>query len=120
MGARAIPDWKVLAVPAGRTTLDVGVLRLLVRDPERDPQASIGIRPQTAGGFASVESVDERSPAHLAGIMPGDRLLAIGTLDVRDLGMEALRFLLGGPAGSPVSLCVRRGEGEATYTLTRR
>ncbi|MDR0882731.1 MAG: hypothetical protein LBP55_09370 [Candidatus Adiutrix sp.] len=60
------------------------------------------------------------SPAHRAGILSGDRLLAVDGQNVRDRAPVALSALLRGPAGSRVDLTVAGATGPSrTVSLTR-
>lgn len=74
-----------------------------------------------------IEEVLRNQPADRAGLRNGDVLIAVNGTSVTSLGssvddqVNALtdRSLIRGPAGTPVSLTVRRGQSTLTITVTR-
>jgi carboxyl-terminal processing protease len=83
--------------------------------------AGIGVEVSTRDGWLTVLSVFDGGPAAKAGLLPGDRFLAIEGDDARDLRLyDAVRRIRGEP-GSVVKVTIRR-EGQAgalERTLTR-
>lgn len=52
------------------------------------------------------------SPAHMAGLQVGDRLLAVDGVEVSGLSLDKVVLLIRGPLGTPVQVDVQRGSGE--------
>ena len=69
------------------------------------------------GSFIII-SVFDNSPAQQAGLLPDDRLIAVGGEDIRDLDAAALISWVRGPAGTPVVLTVRRSGVQGTIDIT--
>ncbi|KAJ3330393.1 hypothetical protein HDU76_005777, partial [Blyttiomyces sp. JEL0837] len=67
--------------------------------------------------FAVVNSVAPDSPASLAGLQPGDKVLKFGTIDANE-GMGKLPPFVSSMAGKPVLVVVWRGTGEVRLTMT--
>ena len=83
--------------------------------------AGIGVEVSTRDGWLTVLSVFDGGPAAKAGLLPGDRFLAIEGDDARDLRLyDAVRRIRGEP-GSIVKVTIRReGQpGALERTLTR-
>ena len=73
----------------------------------------IGIELGAMGDASPViDRVLPRGPAALAGIQPGDVLLAVDGDSVAPLSSEDVLERLNGPLGASVQLTLRRGEGE--------
>jgi hypothetical protein len=106
-------------VRAGRTTS--GIQILLPGDPPtaREPKGAgsvaitLGERTEQKRKVVIVMSVPTGSEAELAGIEPGDRLIAVNGLDVRSI--EDARRRLTGPLGEDVVIALGR-EGGAPGT----
>ena len=83
--------------------------------------AGIGIELSEGQGETDIVTVFEDSPAKQAGLLIGDRLVAIDDQPVRDLAFEAIQRRLRGPVGSKVKLGVlRTGRNEPwTFTVVR-
>ena len=80
----------------------------------------IALSPGEDGAGARVTRVLRGSPAAVAGVVIGDRVLAIDGRSVDQASATRLFELLAGPAGTPVSLRVRRADGgERTVKLVR-
>src|SRR5205823_14560077 len=96
--------------------VDVGVFRLMAGDwYERDQSGgTLGLRVVPSDRRALVTNVLPDQPAAQAGILVGDRLLAIDGRDVDGLGPSAIRFLMTPPPGTKVTLSLE------TTTGTRR
>lgn len=84
----------------------------------------VGLDVEWTHGAYMVFEVQADTPAALAGIMPGDRLLAVNGVRLFGEGMETeplenVRFLLQGEVGSKVLLNLDRGGVAYSRTLTR-
>jgi carboxyl-terminal processing protease len=80
----------------------------------------IGIELGAMGDASPViDRVLPRGPAALAGIQPGDVLLAVDGDSVAPLSPEDVLERLNGPLGASVQLTLRRGEEEITLTVVR-
>ena len=81
----------------------------------------IGAYVDTEGEYLTIISPIEGSPAEAAGLKPGDQILAIDGEDMTGSTPEQARQKVLGPAGTQVTLTVRR-EGETDmleFTITR-
>lgn len=92
------------------------------------------LREQTTGRFAGIGvELDIRdelvtviapiagTPADSAGILPGDRIVAVDDQPTAGLTVDEVQQALRGPAGSRIRLSLERGAGEEIeLTLTRR
>lgn len=81
----------------------------------------IGAYVDTDGDYLTIVSPIEGSPAELAGLQPGDRVIAIDGEDMTGVAPEQARLKVLGPEGSPVTLRIAR-DGEAEpfeVTITR-
>jgi carboxyl-terminal processing protease len=74
----------------------------------------LGLQVQVKGGLANVVSVLGGSQAHRAGLIPGDRIIAINGKDVSDIESAEVRKILWGLAGDSLELTVIRGPGVLT------
>lgn len=79
--------------------------------------AVLGVERETGDVF--VREAREGLAADKAGLRPGDEILMIDGVYVRDLGAAAVRDRLRGPPGSRVELTVVRGEEVLRVTVTR-
>ncbi|MCC7426760.1 MAG: PDZ domain-containing protein [Alphaproteobacteria bacterium] len=86
----------------------------------RRGQGGVGLRVERSrGGHVIVEVIPE-SPAAIAGISEGERLVAVNGRPVGRLSEEAVYDLLRGPEDSRVGLTIRRASGPArSITLHR-
>lgn len=80
--------------------------------------AVLGVDTET--GAVHVRETREGLAADEAGLLPGDEILMVDGVYVRDLGAAAVRDKLRGPVGSTVDLTVVRGEEVLRVKLTRR
>jgi carboxyl-terminal processing protease len=80
--------------------------------------AGVAVENEEAGYLRVVEVYAESS-AETAGILRGDIIKAIDSLDVRDIGQEAAMRLLEGEERTPVTLTVQREGDESIHPLTR-
>ncbi|MGF1468097.1 MAG: S41 family peptidase [Sandaracinaceae bacterium] len=102
------------------TYLDPEEYRILTSDTQ-GRFGGIGVEIDVRDGWLTVHGVFAGGPADRAGILPGDRFLAIADRPARDLpGGEAVRVMRGEP-GTEVRVRLRReGEEEAVVLdLTR-
>jgi carboxyl-terminal processing protease len=60
------------------------------------------------------------TPAHKAGIKPGDVILKIDDHDTEDMSLEDSVTLMRGPEGSPVTLVIQHADDETPITLVLR
>lgn len=81
----------------------------------------IGAYVDTEGDYLTIVSPIEGSPAEQAGLMPGDRVIAIDGEDMTGVAPEEARLKVLGPEGTAVTLTVARdGEAEPLeFTITR-
>lgn len=67
-----------------------------------------------------ISGVYEGSPAHQAGILPGDIILEVDGASIDGMSHdEVYRNRLIGPPGSTVELTIRRGERTMRFRMTR-
>lgn len=81
----------------------------------------IGAYVDTDGDYLTIVSPIEGSPAELAGLQPGDKVIAIDGEDMTGVAPEQARLKVLGPEGSKVTLTIAR-EGEdqpLEVTITR-
>lgn len=98
------------------TTLTLAGFRLVV-DTIREPRVGVYTLTDSIGVLVTV--VEPGSPAHLAGVKPGDYLERIGDIPVNDATFGArFRARYGQTEGAEVPVIVRRGE--TTEALTMR
>ena len=81
----------------------------------------IGAYVDTEGDYLTIVSPIEGSPADQAGLMPGDKVIAIDGEDMTGVAPEEARLKVLGPEGTEVTLTVARdGEPEPLeFTITR-
>jgi len=80
----------------------------------------LGLRLRGAQGQIEVIGALANSPAHKAGILAGDLLVAVDGRKVEDLAIEKVEALLAGPLGQKVVLTIMRGEGPARALTVAR
>ena len=66
-----------------------------------------------------VTKVNEGGPADQAGMLPGDKMVAVDGTDVRNMDVEATSVLVKGEANTTVDITVERAGEEITLTVTR-
>ncbi len=126
--------------PVDRTRLTEGAIKGLVA--ELDPHSSylpprdfdtfqgdtrgefggVGVEVDFRGDDVTVIAAIEGSPAALAGIQPGDRIVSIDRISVRGKSASELVQRMRGPAGTSVQVGVRRKGNDKVinYTLERQ
>jgi carboxyl-terminal processing protease len=82
-------------------------------------QGMIGISVNFAGGYPVVSGVLPSSPALKAGLETDDVILRIDGVDARGISQDRASTLIRGPAGSTVTLHVRRADGEHDIPVRR-
>ncbi len=86
----------------------------------RSGSGGVGLTVHVVNGVLVAQQVLPEGPAAAAGIVVGDRLLAVDGVAVRARDASRLEALLSGPEGSVVTLTVRAHDGHVTtLTLTR-
>ena len=81
----------------------------------------IGAYVDTEGDYLTIVSPIEGSPADLAGLQPGDKIIALDGEDMTGVSPSEVRLKVLGPEGSQVTLTIaREGEPEALeFVITR-
>jgi S1-C subfamily serine protease len=80
----------------------------------------IGLQLERVDGAARVLAVADGSPAAVAGIAVGDDLLSVDGNSADQSDIVSLTRSLEGPPGTRVTIKIRRGAAERTYSLIRR
>ncbi len=75
----------------------------------------IGMRLQKTDDFITVATPMPGTPAFKAGIMPGDRILAVDGKEVVSMKLDEAVALMRGPAGSKVKLSISRKNDKGEY-----
>jgi carboxyl-terminal processing protease len=92
-----------------------------LRESTTGRYAGIGVEIDMRDGYVTVIAPLAGTPADSAGILPGDRIVAVDGKATHGLTMEEVQQAMRGPAGSTVRLTVERGSAEnPTFTLKRR
>ena len=76
--------------------------------PPEDAPAPQGLYLDRRDGLVVVVATVKGSPAEIAGVHSGDRLVGIDTIPVDDTRLDQAARLLDGPAGTSVALRIRR------------
>jgi carboxyl-terminal processing protease len=92
------------------------------REQTTGQYAGLGLRMDVRDGWITVIAPLPGSPAELAGLQTGDRVIRIDTMDTKGLTSEEALVKLRGDAGSRVTLTVERlgVEGRLTFVVTRQ
>jgi protocatechuate 3,4-dioxygenase beta subunit len=105
---RYVPETVEIPAPPEHGEVDAGTVRLLPGEWRRRVTSAwfvpIGIDPVVTGGVAQVKAIRRGSPAHRAGVSPGEAILAVDGRTTEGLRYEGLKFLLSGVAGESRSL----------------
>lgn len=81
----------------------------------------IGVYVKEENGYIVITAPIEGSPAHKAGIKPGDKVIAVDGKDVRGLSIEEVIDLIKGETGTKVGLSVQRGQQKPlSFKVTRQ
>jgi carboxyl-terminal processing protease len=80
----------------------------------------VGVAIKKFEGVVFVRNVIPESPASKAGLLPGDRILAVDHKPIRDLSLEQIVGLIRGAEGTTVDLSVQRDEKDWVEPITRR
>lgn len=82
--------------------------------------AGIGATTRTIGEFVYIESPIDGFPAHKAGLLPGDKILAVDGKDMKGKKSSEVIEFLKGKSGTTFQLKIEReGEGEIVKDITR-
>ncbi len=82
--------------------------------------AGIGSTIRTIGDYVYIDSPVDDFPAFKAGLLPGDKILAVDGVDMKDKTASDVTDYLKGKAGTTFSIKIDRlGEGELTKSITR-
>lgn len=95
----------------------------LLESLEADSSGGVGlyvVEDASASDGLLVLDVAEGSPAQKAGILVGDVVLAVNGKGSHELGVNAVRSMLGGQPGTAVALRMRRQEGRREVSLQRQ
>jgi carboxyl-terminal processing protease len=82
-------------------------------------QGMIGIVVDFSGGYPVISGVLPSSPALKAGLQTDDVILRINGVDAQGLTQDRASTLIRGPAGTSVTLHVRRADGDHDVQVTR-
>ena len=69
--------------------------------------------------YLDILQVSENSPAQAAGVEPGGVVVRVGEQDISEFGIDGATTLIKGEEGTEVTLTIRYGEEERSYTMTR-
>lgn len=98
--------------------LDAEAMTTLQQDTKGE-YAGIGVELVPEGNYTRVITPIDDSPAHKAGILPGDWITHVQGQAVKGLDNQALAQLMTGPTGSQVTLQILRKGKELYFDLTR-
>ena len=79
----------------------------------------IGVQVQRRDGYVTVTTPMAGTPAARAGVQPGDRIVAVGDADTRELDTDEVIALIAGPPGEPVRLTLERGGEHVEVEIVR-
>ena len=82
------------------------------------PRPWLGLYAMEGEGGIIVGGVSEKGPAARAGVQQGDRILALGEEDIPDLGTLWRKLWATGPAGTPITLKLKRDGSPVTVRIT--
>jgi carboxyl-terminal processing protease len=74
---------------------------------------------QREDGYLDILEVVETGPAGKAGVEPGGIVIRVGDQDISEIGIDGATSLIKGEEGTEVTLTIRYGEEEKTFTMTR-
>jgi len=79
----------------------------------------IGAQVEIINGAVTVTTPLKDSPAEKAGIKPGDVILKVDGKSVEGMALTDAVMLIRGPAGTKVTLTIKRGDSQVEVTVTR-
>lgn len=85
---------------------------------ERDGFGGIGIDLEEHPDGARIDRVERDKPAAAAGLLVGDRIIAIGAQKIDGMPLRAIERLMRGPVDSPIALTVVRDGLPEPLTVT--
>ncbi|HYC51525.1 MAG TPA: PDZ domain-containing protein, partial [Gemmatimonadaceae bacterium] len=92
-----------------------------IRENTTGRYAGVGVELDLREGYVTIIAPIAGTPADSAGILPGDRIVAIDKRTTFGLTMEEVQQAMRGPAGSAVELSIERGEeDDRMFSLRRR
>lgn len=109
----------VFVVPPGGKVTNFGVISVNQRSLREEDQAYIGILSDFSWrrGGARIAALERNSPAHLAGLLPGDIVEQVNGKKIE--GFFSLRTSLNGvKPGDKIEVLVKRGDREARGHIT--
>ena len=92
------------------------------KDQMANSYVGIGVTIQVTEDYSGflVTKVEERGPAKEAGILPGDRIVAVAGQSVLELDVDSTAVLVKGEEGTYVDITVNREGEEITFSVERR
>ena len=69
--------------------------------------------------YLDIVGVTEGGPAEAAGVESGGIIIRVGEQDISEIGIDGATTLIKGEEGTDVTLTIRYGEEEKTFTMTR-
>jgi tetratricopeptide (TPR) repeat protein len=82
--------------------------------------ARVGIGIKAEGDYPVIAKIFEGSPAKMAGIEIGDKIIKVNNQSTEKLKLEDVANLLRGEEGTQVTLTIKRGDKEFEKTITRK
>lgn len=80
----------------------------------------VTIQQRSDGEGLDVVEVSQGGPAEEAGLLPGDRIVAVDDESIRGMELEAVRNKIRGKEGTVVRITVLRHEAQLTFSLVRK
>ena len=87
-----------------------------LKNDTRGDFGGLGIRLQKVDGFITVMTPMPGTPAFKAGVMPGDRIVAVDDKDVKNMPLDEAVEMMRGPVGSKVKITISRKNDKGEYT----
>ena len=87
-----------------------------LKNDTRGDFGGLGIRLQKVDGFITIMTPMPGTPAFKAGVMPGDRIVAVDDKDVKHMPLDEAVELMRGPVGSKVKITISRKNDKGEYT----
>ena len=91
-----------------------------LRESATGQYPGIGVELDLRDGFVSVIAPIAGTPADSAGILPGDRIVAVDGASVIGMAMEEVQQKMRGAAGSVMRITIQRGDAETKTLEIRR